>query len=395
MLKAKVGYSINSDNTKMGFEAVKKANQDFTNVKINILYTSYKNDIKQVLKGAKEASSAPIIGCTSSGGIIVPEGYVSSPDGFVGVMSLNDPNMTVGVASHEGGKNPRAIGRKVAIKAVENAKTTRAPAYFYMVASPKEEEEYLMGIQDVIGRVPMFGGSAADDTVEGNWEIICNDQSFNNGVAVAFFYTDNEIVTSYRSGYHETNNYGLITEIKDERTIVSIDGVSSLKKYGHWIDKSPTELKGKHLLVSSINKPLGIKDPLGNITVVRHPIFGNDMNTRTITDDTITLSNKIVEKTTIIQLEATTEELISSVGETIRNLKKEMYSEPAAYILIHSGGIRLSLGSKITEVYKHIIREVGNVPFIVPFTFGEYGYCEHSANICGGLMFSFTGFGKN
>ena len=25
---------------------------------------------------------------------------------------------------------------------------------------------------------------------------------------------------------------------------------------------------------------------------------------------------------------------------------------------------------------------------------GEYGYDEHSCNICGGLMLSFTGFGK-
>ena len=27
--------------------------------------------------------------------------------------------------------------------------------------------------------------------------------------------------------------------------------------------------------------------------------------------------------------------------------------------------------------------------------FGEYGYDEHSANMCGGLMLSFTAFGKN
>ena len=395
MLKAKVGYSINPDDVMMGYEACKKSNQDFNNVKLNFLYTSSKNDIKKVLKGAKEATNAPIIGCTSSGGIIVPEGYVSSPDGFVGVMSLNDSNMTVGVACHEGGKDPRAIGRKVAIKAVEDAKTTRAPAYFYMVSSPKEEEEYLMGIQDVIGRVPMFGGSAADDTVEGNWEIICNDQSFSDGIAVAFFYTDNEIVTTFRSGYKETNNYGLITEVKNKRTIVSIDGISSLKKYGHWIDKSPNDLHEKHLLISSINKPLGIKDPLGNLTVVRHPIFGNDMHTKTTTDDTITLSNKVVEKTTIIQLEATNDELINSVGETLKILKKEIYADPALYILIHSGGIRLGLGSRVTEVYKQALKEAGNVPFIIPFTFGEYGYSDHSSNICGGLMLSFTAFGKN
>ena len=115
-----------------------------------------------------------------------------------------------------------------------------------------------MGIQDVIGRIPMFGGSAADDTVEGNWKIICNDKVFTDGVAVAFFYTDNEIVTSYTGAYRETGNMGLITGVKNNRTLVTIDGVSALKKYAHWTNVSPTTLIGENLLVASITKPLGI-----------------------------------------------------------------------------------------------------------------------------------------
>ena len=46
-------------------------------------------------------------------------------------------------------------------------------------------------------------------------------------------------------------------------------------------------------------------------------------------------------------------------------------------------------------MYKQIIKEAKGVPFIMPFTFGEYGYDEHSSNICGGLMLSFTAFGQD
>lgn len=395
MLKSKVGYSINPNSFMMGLESAKEATKDFSNVKLNFLYTSVNSDIKKVVKGIESANNSPIIGCTSSGGIIVPDGYITSETGFAGVLSLNDPNMIVGVACHEAGRDPRAIGRKVAIEAVENAKTTRAPAYFYMVASPKEEEEYLMGIQDVIGRVPMFGGSAADDTVEGKWKIICNDKVFSDGVAVAFFYTDNEIVTSFTGAYKETGNMGLITEVKDNRTLVSIDGVSALKKYGHWINVSPNALKEENLLVASITKPLGVKDPLGNLTVIRHPMFGNDMGTKTTADDTITLGNKVVEGTAIIQLEASVDDLINATGSTMKDLKKQIYTDPAAYILIHCGGRRLGIGNRIDEVHKQLVKEARGVPFITVFTFGEYGYDEHSANICGGLMLSFTAFGKN
>lgn len=394
MLKTKVGYSTLKDSYAKGKEAAKNANVGMR-PKLGMMYCSCNDDVEEVVSGAMSSmKGAPVIGCTSSGMIITNDGIIESEDGFAGLMSFDDKNINIGVAAHKAGKNAREIGRKVARAAVENAGENYSPNYFYMVASPKEEEDYLMGIQDVIGRVPMFGGSAADDTVEGNWKIFCNDQVFSDGVAVAFFYTDNDIVTSYTGAYHESENYGLITEVKNDRTLVKIDGVSALKKYADWIGMKPSELKGQNLLSASITKPLGVKDPLGNLTVVRHPMFGDDMGTRTTTDDVINLGNKVVEKTAIVQLEATVDELIKSTKTTLKDVKSQLSTEPAGYFLVHCGGRKLGIGDRIDEVYKNLVEEARGVPFIVVFTFGEYGYDEHSANICGGLMLSFTAFGE-
>ena len=394
MLKTKVGYSTLKDSYAKGKEAAKNANVGMR-PKLGMMYCSCNDDVEEVVSGAMSSmKGAPVIGCTSSGMIMTNDGIIESEDGFAGLMSFDDKNMNIGVAAHKAGKNAREIGRKVARQAVENAGENYSPNYFYMVASPKEEEDYLMGIQDVIGRVPMFGGSAADDTVEGNWKIFCNDQVFQDGVAVAFFYTDNDIVTSYTGAYRDTENYGLITEVKNDRTLVKIDGVSALKKYADWIGKKPSELKGQNLLVASITKPLGVKDPLGNLTVVRHPMFGDDMGTKTTTDDVINLGNKVVEKTAIVQLEATVDELIKSTKTTLKDVKSQLSTEPAGYFLVHCGGRKLGIGDRIDEVYKNLVEEARGVPFITVFTFGEYGYDEHSANICGGLMLSFTAFGE-
>lgn len=394
MLKTKVGYSTLKDSYAKGKEAAKNANVGMR-PKLGMMYCSCNDDVEEVVSGAMSSmKGAPIIGCTSSGMIMTNDGIIESEDGFAGLMSFDDKNINIGVAAHKAGKNAREIGRKVARAAVENAGENYSPNYFYMVASPKEEEDYLMGIQDVIGRVPMFGGSAADDTVEGNWKIFCNDQVFQDGVAVAFFYTDNDIVTSYTGAYRDTENYGLITEVKNDRTLVKIDGVSALKKYADWIGKKPSELKGQNLLVASITKPLGVKDPLGNLTVVRHPMFGDDMGTKTTTDDVINLGNKVVEKTAIVQLEATVDELIKSTKTTLKDVKSQLSTEPAGYFLVHCGGRKLGIGDRIDEVYKNLVEEARGVPFITVFTFGEYGYDEHSANICGGLMLSFTAFGE-
>lgn len=392
MLKAKVGYSTNENYYESGIETATMATTDLNEQKLGMLFTSCNDDIKEVIKGVRSITSVPLIGCTSSGGLIVPEKVIESTTSFAGMMTINDSEMTIGIACHEGGRNPRAIGRKVAIDAVANAKTTRAPAYFYMVASPKEEEEYLLGIQDVIGRVPMFGGSAADDTVEGNWKIICNEKVFSDGVAVAFFYTDNEIATSFTGAYRETNNVGIVTRVDNDRELVEINGIGALKQYADWINKKVEDLQGNNLLRASITSPLGVKDPLGNITVIRHPMFGDDKGTRSVKDDTILLGNRVVEQTAIIQLRATVDELIDATANTLKDVRNKMYQEPAAYFLVHCGARKIGIGSRIEEVHQLLVKEAKGIPFITVFTFGQYGYDEHSANMCGGLMLSFTAF---
>ena len=123
-------------------------------------------------------------------------------------------------------------------------------------------------------------------------------------------------------------------------------------------------------------------------------MYGNDMGTKTTTDDTITLGNNIVPGTAIVQLEATKEELISAPQTLLKELNREMYEDPAAYILIHDAARIMYLEDRINEIANEIIKEAKGVPFIMPFTFGEYGYEEHSSNICGGLMLSFTAIGK-
>lgn len=393
-MKSKVGYSVLENSYESGRETATKASEGLSS-KLGLFFTSCVLNQEELVKGAKEVmGDTPIVGCTSSGGIIVPEGMIDSETGFSGMMTFDDENLVVGVACSEATGNAREAGRNIAIEALKNAGVMKVPDYFYMVASPKEEEEYLMGIQDIIGRVPFFGGSAADNTVEGNWSIICNDKIFSDGCAVVFFFTEKEAVTEYTGAYRETDNVGIVTKVENDRTLVTIDGISSLQKYSEWSNIPVENLHGNDLLVASITKPLGVKDPLGNLTVVRHPMVGNDNGTSDPVDDTISLGNKVVEKTAIMQLESTVDELIDSTGNTLKVVNEKMADEACGYFLVHCGGRKLGIGDRMNEVHTQLVRESNGKPFICIFTFGEYGYHENSANICGGLMLSFTGFGE-
>ena len=122
MLKSNVAWSTNEDSYTQGKETAQKAVQDLIQTKVAFLYTSVDCNVEKVLEGAKaELGTAPIIGCTSSAGIIVPDGFISSEHGFTGILALGDPELEVGVAGSKKVKSARETGRKVAEQAMKNA----------------------------------------------------------------------------------------------------------------------------------------------------------------------------------------------------------------------------------------------------------------------------------
>lgn len=388
MLKSNVGWSTEKDSFEQGKKSAETAVKDLTETRVAFLYTSVENDIEKVLEGAKyEFGTAPIIGCTSNTGIIVPDGFISGDYGFTGILAIGDPDLQVGVAGSAKETSARETGKKVAIEAMQKSAKDYSPAYVYMVASPGEEEEYIKGIEDVIGRVPIFGGSAANNGVPGDWKVYTNDKLFNDGVAVAFFYTDKKMANVFTGDYHETTNSGVITKIEGKRTLVEIDGVPAIKKYAAWTGKKVDDLAEGNLLTETIIAPLGVKDRLGDLVAIRHPMFGNK-------NFSMNIGSNLAVNTAVIQMKTTVDELISSPEKTLQDVKKELQKEPGAFLLLHCGGRRFEIGNKIDKVANQLKEESNGVPFIVAFTFGEYGMKDHGENTTGGLMLSFTAFEK-
>jgi len=388
MSKGNTGSSTNIDAHKAGREAAEQARQGLYNIKLAFAYASVDYELEEMLAGiSEELPGIPIIGNTSFNGIITPEGFITGKNGFLGVMAIGDEALTVGVAANSRGEDPRKTGQMVAMQAMEAAGKKTAPDYFYMVASPAEEEFYLKGITSVIGRVPFFGGSAADNTISGDWKIYTNKTVFADGVAIAFFYSDKPFTNKFTGAYHETEDHGIITQIQGNRTLAEIDGEAALKKYAKWRGLDADSLKGNALLAASVISPIGIKDPLGDLVAIRHPMNGND-------DYSINVGNNLAVNTAAIRMEASVDELITSVGDTLNALKKKAAGPACAYHIVHCGGRLAAIGDRANEVAEQLIRTADGVPFIAEFTFGEYGYEDDGRNTCGGLMLSFSAFGK-
>lgn len=389
MFKANVGSSTAASARDAGKEAAAAAGNSLSDVKVALVYCSCDYDVDEVMAGVNDAlPGVPALGNTSFTGVVVPgAGYVGGDEPFVGVMALSDEAMTVSVVAADRAQSDDAFaaGAAMAEAAVEAAGTDMAPDYFYMAASPAEEEIYLKGMASVIGRVPFFGGSAADNTIEGNWKLYANGESFADGCVAAYFWGGPSMTNVFTGAYRETDDFGVITKIDGLRTIVEIDGVPAAKKYQEWSGCSDEDIAGGNLLAYSVTSPLGVKDRLGDLVAIRHPMNGND-------DFSIAVGNNLAEKTCVIRMEATVDELIQSVPDTLRELMDRMPGQPAAFHLVHCGGRRAGIDARIGEVADAVKATVGDVPFIMEFTFGEYGFESDNNNTCGGLMLSFTGF---
>jgi len=107
MLKAQVGSSVAADARRAGREAAEKASRGL-NGSVAFVYGSAGYDAEEFLSGVREGlGGVPFLGCSSFTGVLTPEGFVGGADGFAGVMAIEDPSMTVGVAAGERGECPR------------------------------------------------------------------------------------------------------------------------------------------------------------------------------------------------------------------------------------------------------------------------------------------------
>lgn len=387
MLKSNVGSCTVTNAFEAGKTAAMKAIEGLDNVKIAFMYSSVAYDQAELIRGASEVMpGVPIIGNTSFTGVITPEGFITG-DTFVGIMAMADDDMVVGVAGASKGESARSTGAEIAQNAIASAGKTVPPDYFYMVTPPGEEEYYLKGITDVIGRVPFFGGSAADNSISGEWKLFTDQGAFADGAAVACFYTDKPFANKFTGAYRETSKSGIITKVNGDRVLLEIDGVPAVKKYAEWSGKNPDDLLGGNLLGATICAPLGVKDRLGDLIAIRHPMNGND-------DYSMNIGNKLAVNTAVIYMEGSVDELVNSPGNILDETKEKLGIPAGAFHLVHCGGRRAGVGDRIDEIAKKIIDAAGGVPFIVEFTFGEYGYEDDGNNTCGGLMLSFTGFAK-
>lgn len=374
MSKISIGFSTAKSETTAVAEAVETALERLEGKpNLAILFSTVGYDSQKIVSIVSEKlGNVPIWGGTSSQGVIGSEGFVSSDGLAIGIMLLS--GVQAGVGGAEFGDDAQAAGLNAAKVACEQIDGT--PDVFLMLGAPGCEETVMDGIKQAARGAPIFGGSAADNSLEGNWRQFANDEVLQNGVAVAAV-AGGTFGYDFSGGYRPTGKKTTLTKV-DGRTLIELDGKPALSVYAELMGKSETTIAGSNILTESILTPLARK--IGDFYQVCHPANATDAKE-------IEIFVNFPEGTELELMESNVDELIAKVKDVVGKAA-EPITQPAGVLLVNCAGRQIAIGERMDEISAQVKAASGDVPLLGILNFGEQGTIATGESYHGNLMVS-------
>jgi len=320
-------------------------------------------------------------------------------------MGFESDNFKVGVSTVDFGKNSnsKAIEKATESAVIEAQKSAQAdtkdkPAMIYMSATPGTETPVINYIQKVYGKdVKIYGGTAADNTITGNWFVFGNNNKmFSNGLSLAVIYSGSKIGSSFQAGYLATDKTATATIDKNNtRRIKTLDGKPAGEVFNSWTGGKFTEdiAKGSNVLVKSAFSTLArsIKSNEGDELVFIH-VSSIDPK-----DKCINIFSDVENGDKLVYAEGTVDALINRMSNILKKALIEgeiKKSDISGGLLIYCGGAKGAVADRIDEIVPKINESMNEQPWLGAFTFGEQGHIFGWGNIHGNLMSSMVVFGN-
>jgi hypothetical protein len=321
-----------------------------------------------------------IYGGTSHLATITPDGFHTSENGSLSILGVYSTRIDFGVGGASLDElSPEEAGRRAIEEATVNAgRAGEMPQMILITGSLGSEEGVIRGIDSFTGGgVPVFGGTAADEEITGEWRQIANDEVYSNGVSVLAIYTDLKFGYLLESGYVVTERSGTVTRAEG-RTIYEIDNRPAAEVYNEWTGGAISEkLSGGVVLAESTFYPLAkrVRSPSGAEYILSaHPI-SVDGSTRSL-DVAINMENGAD-----VALMHGTWELLLNRCFTTPKRATEMSGIKAgegtfAVYVYCAGSMGAIPACERVRVPGLVSFAVGDVPFIGTLTLGEQGMIE-------------------
>jgi hypothetical protein len=328
---------------------------------------------------------APIFGCTSFQGVFSREGFFRGAALLAG--EPGDGLRVTAIARRANGNDARAKAHAACRELV--ATLHGKPRLVLMHATPGFEERILEGIESALGQeVAIFGGSAADDSIGGDWQVFAGTNIVEQGFMLAVFSSPEEIHGGFLGGFLPTSHSGRVTRAEG-RKVIEIDGRPAALVYNEWtggIIDDEVKRGGVVLLKTSL-QPLGrvVDETLGvPMRVLCHP--------HEVVGSALAFFTEIPAGEEITLMLGSQAHLMSRMGKVIQRAAagKRTALSLKGGLFVYCGGSLGVILDRAPEISREFKKGAGDIPFVGVATFGEQGCFvgKRKANRHGNLMCS-------
>lgn len=327
-------------------------------------------------------------GASSCLGTMTDAGDLTQEGAGIAMFVISDSDGDYGTGYRPIAENARAA----AALATEDALTAadragEIPDVVWLTATPGQEEDVLAGIEDVIGTdVPIIGGSAADNSVVGDWYVLTKEHSGNQAVVVSVLFPSTEVSFAYLNGYAPNGHQGTVTKV-DGRKLIEIDHRPALEVYDSWTDaafNTPSEDNFENILSAATLWPIGREvSKVQGIAhyLLAHPAIAN-------ADGSMDLFADLSPGEKISQMSGTSTALADRAERVARQARPRAGRPIAGALMVYCGGCMLSIRDKTNIVLNGTTDALDGAPFLTHFSFGEQGPVVGGGNRHGNLMIS-------
>lgn len=350
-----------------------------------LLYFTQAHDgaiLRAALK--RQFPTTRLLGCSSCGGVMTEMGHHAREGFGLAVAALYDEKGAYGVA---GACGDDVDVRQLLRRAMSDCgRPGELPQLILLHASPGQEEGLLAGIEAELGAsVPVVGGSAADNRVNGEWQLCWDETVTRRGIVLAVLYPDCQLAFQFHSGYVPAAFSGEITAC-DGREVLTIDHQPAAGVYARWCGREqpwPVGAILRETTLTPLARQVGMLDGIPYYKLSHPEAVTERGGLRLFTD--------VVQGERLLLMYSSQEGLLQRSLNAIRiDLAYGVDAElqPLGALIIFCAGCRLALGDKLYQFVEQSQARLGKIPFITPFTFGEQGRLPHGELAHGNLMVS-------
>ena len=376
------GSSDGKDTASAVAEAVSLASiqNDMAKPSVAFVSTTVSRDIEEVRKCfAEELPGTPIHGITSSGSILTNEGSKAGAVGCL-LVSAEDGSFATAYDKNDGLKATAALKEKMP-----------NPQAIFMGATPGAEEEVIEFLSVKFPGVPVFGGTAADDELNGSWSVFSDDSSSATGVSLVGVSDSVSFGASMLGPYTPTEATFTATKT-DGRRVFEVDGEPAADWAYNWIGDECKEQyeKGGLVLPLTAQKPIGItssrRKGLGRRIRSLFPGGKPEEEPEYVTghlagfggaEKFIDFFAPVEEGSTLTIMDSGSgpstgyETALSNAVDTAKSSLEG--SDPKAALLVYCGGMAIAVGEKLDKGLKSasFTSKMKGVPMMGMTCFGE------------------------